>query len=52
MFESCVYDDETIDGLVVEIKRDDVNKMIAIVIIGPAEKWFGYGFGSFVINGM
>ena len=51
-FKQCGYDDIILSGVRIEIYRDSINQRIGITIIGPADKWFGYGFGNDVMNGM
>jgi len=48
-YEKCV-EDETNKNLTLEIYRD--GERMGITICGPDDKWFGYGFGKSVIDGM
>ena len=51
-FQKCVYDNQTMDGVRLEIQKSDVNEMLGIIITGPVDRWFGYGFGKSVIQSM
>ena len=52
-FELCAHDDNSIISDVgIEIYRDRMNQKIGIIMTGPDDKWFGYGFGNDNMNRM
>ena len=44
--DRCGHEDSTIPDLEIQIWRQQVEEIITMEITGPADKWFGFGFGD------
>eukprot|EP01084_Bolivina_argentea_P095783 172190_1 len=49
-FKECVSSNDIVDGIELIIKRHDGKKEMIIDINGPADQWFGYGFGNTIMT--